>query len=182
MKRETIRLTQVQDIAGCRIVVADLEAQERVVAALRKTFPKVRIFDRRARPTHGYRAVHVVVELLDRTVEIQVRTKLQDTWAEFSEKLSDLIDPSIKYGGGPAHLKHRLLESSLVLGSVETAEKLFAEASRVKEEEQESEDTRRQLETAREEWSGLKESFVASLKAAAETWISDIRKEHDLPD
>lgn len=34
LQRETIRLTQIQDIAGCRVVVADINEQDRVVAAL----------------------------------------------------------------------------------------------------------------------------------------------------
>jgi ppGpp synthetase/RelA/SpoT-type nucleotidyltranferase len=34
-------------------------------------------------------------------VEIQVRILMQHWWAELSEKLSDTIDPEIKYGGGP---------------------------------------------------------------------------------
>jgi ppGpp synthetase/RelA/SpoT-type nucleotidyltranferase len=33
-------------------------------------------------------------------VEIQVRTSLQHLWAELSEKVADVFDPLIKYGGG----------------------------------------------------------------------------------
>jgi putative GTP pyrophosphokinase len=175
MNRETIRLSQVQDIAGCRVLVADLDEQERLVAALTRTFPKVTVVDRREKPTHGYRAVHVIIELLDRSVEVQVRTELQHTWAELSEKLSDLVDASIKYGGGPTHVKDRLLESSSALGSVEQALRLLAEAIRTMEEEQETEETRRQVEAAREQMPTLKAALVAALKAAAETWISDTK-------
>ena len=32
LRRESVRLSQIQDIAGCRIVVADLEQQDEVVA------------------------------------------------------------------------------------------------------------------------------------------------------
>jgi ppGpp synthetase/RelA/SpoT-type nucleotidyltranferase len=32
LHRESIRLTQIQDIAGCRIVISDIAEQERVVA------------------------------------------------------------------------------------------------------------------------------------------------------
>ena len=176
MNRETVRLSQVQDIAGCRVVVADLEEQERVMATLGRAFAKVTVVDRRASPTYGYRAVHVIVEVLDRTVEIQVRTMLQHTWAELSEKLSDLVDPAIKYGGGPARVKDLLLRSSSALGLVEEGERLLAEASRVMEEEQETEETRQQLAAAREHLPGLKETLIASLKATADSWISDIRK------
>jgi ppGpp synthetase/RelA/SpoT-type nucleotidyltranferase len=175
MKRETIRLSQVQDIAGCRVLVADLEEQERLVGALTRAFSKVTLVDRREKPTHGYRAVHVIIELLDRSVEVQVRTELQHTWAELSEKLSDLVDASIKYGGGPTHVKDSLLKSSSALGSVEQAERLLAEASRIMDEEQETEETRRQVEAVREQMPSLKAALVAALKAAAETWISDTK-------
>ncbi len=84
-------------------------------------------------------------------------------WAELSEKLSDLVDASIKYGGGPTDVKDRLLNSSLALGAAEQSERLFAEASRIMEEERETEETRR------------KAALVAALKAAADTWISDTK-------
>jgi len=175
MKRETIRLSQVQDIAGCRVLVADLEEQDRLVAALSRTFPKITVVDRRTKPTHGYRAVHIIVELFERAVEIQVRTESQHMWAELSEKLSDLVDASIKYGGGPTDVKDRLLNSSLALGAVEQSERLFAEASRIMEEERETEETRRRVEAAQEQLTDLKAALVAALKAAADTWISDTK-------
>src|SRR5207244_4352685 len=34
LKRESVRLTQIQDIAGCRAIVRDVVEQDRVVAAL----------------------------------------------------------------------------------------------------------------------------------------------------
>lgn len=100
LRRESIRLSQVQDIAGCRVVVADIAEQERIVASLRVVFARASVTDRRADPSHGYRAVHVIARISGKLVEIQVRTLLQDLWAELSEKLSDVIDPNIKYGGG----------------------------------------------------------------------------------
>jgi putative GTP pyrophosphokinase len=39
LKRESIRLTQIQDIAGCRIVVADIAEQESVVHSLNRLIP-----------------------------------------------------------------------------------------------------------------------------------------------
>ena len=60
LRRSSMRLTQMQDIAGCRVVVPDIPAQGRVIARLEQMFD-VTIIDRRAKPSHGYRAVHVVV-------------------------------------------------------------------------------------------------------------------------
>ncbi len=115
LNRETIRLSQVQDIAGCRVVVSDVAAQERVVASLRDVFPDASVVDRRANPSHGYRAVHVIAQISGKLVEIQVRTSLQHLWAELSEKLSDVADPAIKYGGGPAAGHEKLTMTSRVV-------------------------------------------------------------------
>jgi ppGpp synthetase/RelA/SpoT-type nucleotidyltranferase len=48
-------------------------------------------------------------------VEIQLRTELQHTWAELSEKLADAVGIDTKYGGGPSAIRERLdLYSELV--------------------------------------------------------------------
>jgi len=80
------------------------------------------MFDRRATPSHGYRAVHVVVNVDDKAIEVQVRTQLQHEWAELSEKLSDAVDPQIKYGGGRAHTQELMKSLSEVVATVETDE------------------------------------------------------------
>ena len=43
---------------------------------------------------------NLIVSIDDKSVEIQVRTKLQHRWAEVSEKGADLLDRAVKYGGG----------------------------------------------------------------------------------
>src|ERR1043166_2492736 len=81
LRRESIRLSQVQDIAGCRVIVADVFTQNQPIATLRDTFPETRVMDRRTNPSHGYRAVHIIVAAYGVSVEIQVRTALQHLWA-----------------------------------------------------------------------------------------------------
>jgi len=61
------------------------------------------------------------------------------------------------------------------LGAVEQSERGFAEASRIMEKEQETEETRRQVEAARVLLTDLKAALVAALKEAADTWISDTK-------
>ncbi|MGC2405830.1 MAG: hypothetical protein WA431_05425 [Candidatus Cybelea sp.] len=75
--------------------------QNRVVELLTRAYPSARVVDRRANPAHGYRAVHVIVQESGHYIEVQVRTHLQNGWAQLSEKYSDLYDQRIKYGGGP---------------------------------------------------------------------------------
>jgi len=125
LRRESIRLTQIQDIAGCRLVVSDVATQETVVQSLKKFFESKHIFDRRQQPSHGYRAIHVGVSCLGKMIEIQVRTLLQRLWAELSEKLSDVIDPAIKYGGGDKDVRSGLTELHLLIAEEEKLETQF---------------------------------------------------------
>lgn len=122
LKRESIRLSQIQDIAGCRLIAKDMAAQDAVVTILKATYPEASVVDRRMNPSHGYRAVHVIVKTGGRHIEIQVRSKLQHLWAEYSEKLSDVIDPNVKYGGGPEALSRMLAEISGAIAEVEGME------------------------------------------------------------
>lgn len=126
LQRESIRLTQVQDIAGCRLVVSGILEQEQVVDSLTKLFQEATIIDRRENPSHGYRAVHVVVTRGDKLVEIQVRTSYQHIWAELSEKLSDVFDPTIKYGGGDQSHRQFLAQWSGVVQKEEDVERTLA--------------------------------------------------------
>lgn len=98
-------LKSVQDIAGTRLLCADRDEQDEILAAVRACFadggrpPKVK--DRRAEPSHGYRAVHVVVTVQDLPVEIQIRTESQDRWAQIVESLGDRWGRQIRYGEPP---------------------------------------------------------------------------------
>ena len=121
--RESIRLSQVQDIAGCRVVVAGIADQERVVTSLCDIFPGAEVKDRRANPSYGYRAVHVIARISGKLIETQVRSSLQHLWAELSEKFSDVIDPAIKYGGGPDEYRQALATISTMVADLEVLEK-----------------------------------------------------------
>jgi ppGpp synthetase/RelA/SpoT-type nucleotidyltranferase len=91
----------MQDIVGIRLVgVWGLRRQDALVDRLAARFA-VQPIDRRARPSHGYRAVHLVPEIERRPVEIQVRTGLQHAWAQATEELADLWGRGIRYGEPP---------------------------------------------------------------------------------
>ncbi|MGH3157770.1 MAG: hypothetical protein ACRDNF_14495 [Streptosporangiaceae bacterium] len=77
-------LKTVHDVAGARIVIdGDREEQDQVAGRIMQAFadcPKApEPVDRRERPSHGYRAYHVIVYEDGVPVEVQIRTKLQDT-------------------------------------------------------------------------------------------------------
>src|SRR5713226_5316692 len=112
LRRESIRLSQMQDIAGCRVVVGNVVEQDQLVASLKTDFPGTSVIDRRDNPSYGYRAVHIIVQMSGKAIEIQVRSSLQHLWAEVSEKSSDVLDPTIKHGGGPDWWRRSLTDLS----------------------------------------------------------------------
>lgn len=126
LRRESIRLSQMQDIAGCRVVVVNVVQQEQFVASFLADFPGASVIDRRDRPSYGYRAVHIIAEISGKPVEIQVRSSLQDMWAEVSEKSSDVLDPTIKYGGGTDSWRNFLTICSKAVADYEVFEEKYS--------------------------------------------------------
>ena len=126
LKRESIRLSQMQDVAGCRVVVSDVFELQSAIDSLSDAFEETAVVDRRQRPSHGYRAVHVIAFVNETPIEIQVRTTLQHLWAEFSEKLSDVIDPALKYGGGTDDIRSALAATSATIATEEALELTIA--------------------------------------------------------
>src|SRR5690349_20979771 len=89
LRRQHTRLSQVQDLAGARFTVHDRAAQDQAVATITSKYESLgcscKVDDLRDDPSHGYRAVHVIVSIDRVPVEIQVRTELQDSWAQIVE-------------------------------------------------------------------------------------------------
>jgi hypothetical protein len=88
----------MQDLVGCRIVVTNVVDQLDWTDCLANLFEHVEVVDRREEPQHGYRAVHIIVRDESKRFEIQIRTHLQDLWANVVERLSDVLGLGIKYG------------------------------------------------------------------------------------
>ncbi len=137
LRRESVRLSQMQDIAGCRLTAADIVEQNDIASRLGSVFEKVTIVDRREHPSHGYRAVHVIVGFRGKLIEIQIRTSFQHLWAELSEKFSDMVNPGIKYGSGDNEIVTSLARTSRLIALVETLEKQLVDDKLLGEVEEE---------------------------------------------
>ena len=107
------QLTTMQDIAGCRAVVADIGGAMAVIGALEDVsadvFEVVRSVDHLDAPKpSGYRAHHLILKEreLGLLVEVQIRTELQHRWADLVEHVGDRSGQRLKHGEG----SERLLE------------------------------------------------------------------------
>lgn len=108
----TMRLSVLEDIAGCRIVVAttmDADRLARACSALKISRKR----NYHESPHNGYRALHLTVRAADgRPVEVQIRTEIEELWANLAERCAALVDPELKYGGGPQEFREFLDEMS----------------------------------------------------------------------
>ena len=114
LARKGTALSEMQDIAGVRIVVPSLVETDAVLAwaygELNLGWEK----DYREKGVkRGYRALHLIVRTsFDQVVELQVRTGIQHEWANLSEALSHRYGIAVKSGGGPPELHARLADLS----------------------------------------------------------------------
>ncbi len=160
--REKTRLGSMQDIAGIRIVEAmTIPEQDNLVAQIVNRLDG-EVVDRRARRSHGYRAVHIIVTARGCLVEIQVRTLLQNLWAQIMETLGDRIGRGIRYGEMPddqtlRDTVARLIELSSFIAIVEEAHAALERQEDVLREPASvaDEDTREEFEAALAEYEEL---------------------------
>ncbi len=102
IRETTLPLWSMQDIAGCRAVLDSVDEVRRVQKRLMKNRPPVRVDDYVAAPkASGYRSVHVIVRYDERTIEVQLRTRVMHDWAVAVERLGGRLDVDLKGGIGP---------------------------------------------------------------------------------
>ncbi len=100
-----MQLTQMQDIGGVRAVLPSLHHVFAVSRRLRKTWTIIRVRDYISEPKpSGYRALHLIVRRGGYPIEVQLRTILQDAWANQVEDDGRQIGVGLKFGAGAAEI------------------------------------------------------------------------------
>jgi ppGpp synthetase/RelA/SpoT-type nucleotidyltranferase len=69
----------MQDIADCRIVVANIADQDRRVGQLMEMFPDARLIDRREVSSNSYRAVHIVPTIERTSISLRMTGALESS-------------------------------------------------------------------------------------------------------
>jgi putative GTP pyrophosphokinase len=100
-REPTMDVTQMQDIGGVRARLPDVEHLYAVSSRLKKTWTIQRTRDYIAEPKQsGYRALHHIVRRDGRLIEVQLRTTLQDAWANQVEDDGHATGVGLKFGRG----------------------------------------------------------------------------------
>jgi putative GTP pyrophosphokinase len=104
-REPSMEVTQFHDIGGVRARLPSLPHVYAVSRRLRKTWTIVKIRDYIASPKpSGYRALHVIARRDDFAIEVQLRTVLQDAWANQVEDDGRQIGLGLKFGAGAADI------------------------------------------------------------------------------
>jgi putative GTP pyrophosphokinase len=101
LNREPGKLARMEDIAGVRARLPNLQKLQAVSRRLQKTWTIHRARDYIQEPKDsGYRALHLIVKRSERLVEVQLRTVRQDAWANQVEDDSRQLAVAFKFGEG----------------------------------------------------------------------------------
>jgi putative GTP pyrophosphokinase len=127
-REEKTKLARMGDIGGVRAVLPNQAAAYHVARRLRKNWTITRFSDYVAEPKpDGYRALHLINRHRGRLIEVQLRTPLQDEWANLVEFLSRTVAGGLKFGEGPPELRRLLADLAatdfrIEIGSAEVDE------------------------------------------------------------
>jgi ppGpp synthetase/RelA/SpoT-type nucleotidyltranferase len=97
-------LTRMSDIAGIRVIVKNIEDQEKVLENLKKNFKVEKIYDYR-NDEKLYTSIHlIIIGAENKLIEIQIRTLAQQAWADESESFGE----QVKFGKYTADIEEYL--------------------------------------------------------------------------
>jgi putative GTP pyrophosphokinase len=97
------QLARMEDIGGCRAVLQTQDQVNRVAEKIMRQWNMVRPprdYVSVSKPS-GYRAIHLIIERDDHRLEVQLRTKGQQTWANVVEKVAAVYRLPLKDEKGP---------------------------------------------------------------------------------
>ena len=128
LRRMRTKLSGLEDIAGCRVVVPTPDDVNQMLVEC-VTLRVSRVRDYRAQSHNGYRALHLIVRADDgKPVEVQLRTRAQHAWANLTERFASILDPDLKYGGGSAQERSLLDQFSFWGHHVDLSQHRFSVA------------------------------------------------------
>lgn len=108
-------LFRMQDLGGCRVIVPDVEHVYTAVEIVKKNLinngheiERETDYIQKPREISGYRSYHIVVKYRDENsslyngmlIEIQIRSKLEHTWATTVEIMDFITEETLKAGTG----------------------------------------------------------------------------------
>ncbi len=124
-RQPTMKLSRMGDIGGVRARLPSLRHVQAVSRRLQKTWTVVHTNDYVANPKEsGYRAIHHIVRRDGRLIEVQLRTALQDAWANQVEEDGRDRGVGFKFGLGAAEVHAYYVVVAEVFATMDRGEEL----------------------------------------------------------
>jgi putative GTP pyrophosphokinase len=124
VRESRMDLVRMEDIGGCRVLVQDQRQADHLAERLADRWRIHRFRDYVRNPKDsGYRALHLIEERKERLIEVQIRTPLQDIWANQVERDSRLRRVDFKSGAGAQAVHDYYLAVADLLSLMEAGEK-----------------------------------------------------------
>lgn len=128
---DRMKLSRMEDIGGCRVVVPDMGESRELARRLKKNWTITRDRDYVLDPKpDGYRARHLITVKDGRFVEVQIRTVLQDFWANTVERDGRRAGVGIKFGEGEPAVREQYRQISELMAAEERGEALSGDLIR----------------------------------------------------
>jgi ppGpp synthetase/RelA/SpoT-type nucleotidyltranferase len=118
-RQPRMRLSQMQDVGGCRAILPSERAVRNVLAGITRNWDLITVDDYITEPKKdGYRGVHAIVRRGGVPVEVQLRTFGEQDWADEVERMDGLVPYAMKDGEGPPEVRRYLnLLSDIIAAS-----------------------------------------------------------------
>jgi len=159
-KRASMKLTQMQDIAGCRVVLSNMELVNKLYNSSYSTGSDIKHIKVNEKnyimnpKSDGYRSIHLVYKYRSDKkgkeiyngllIEVQIRTNLQHIWATAVETVDIFTGQAIKSNAGEKEWKHffKLVSSAfamiegtpIVPNTTSDKKELFLEIKKIEKE------------------------------------------------
>lgn len=131
LRFDQMKLSRMEDIGGCRVVVPDMSVSHDLARRLKKNWTIKRDRDYVLDPKpDGYRARHLVAVKDGRFVEVQIRTVLQDYWANTVEREGRRVGIGLKFGEGAPAVREQYRQIAELLAAEERGERLSVDLVR----------------------------------------------------
>lgn len=129
LQQSTVRLSQMQDVGGCRAILADIAHVDRLLSVYAAGREKAELQSAKnyieEPKADGYRSAHLVYKYRSQSsqgrpydgfkIEIQIRSRLQHAWATAVETVEIFADKSLRGSSGdPAWKRFFALTSSVI--------------------------------------------------------------------
>lgn len=117
---KTMRLSSMQDIAGVRVIVRDMDQFVEIEGQIQKWpgLNRIKNYIDSPKPD-GYRGKHFIFKKGSSFVEVQLRTQIQHIWATSIETVDVFRGSSMKTGGDQTYWREFFRQASSTLALVE---------------------------------------------------------------